>query len=213
MSYVTDFKEIFTNTPKYFENLNKKDINLKSAYIFYLVFASIIFVFNLIYFFVDYTVMGMNTQAISATTYLIIVLSTTLLFFLISPFIYTVLVHAGVRLIGKKKGFHKTFNAVTRTQAIVVVYSILLSLVSITVILVPFGELGQTLIGSILTFVINIVTLIHVIYSEVVGVSKLHDLSYKRSAACVIIPYALALLFFAIIGIIIFLVAFGFLFV
>lgn len=181
MNYITKLIQVFTKAPTYFEKIKKQHLNYSKAYIFYLLFASIPFLLSVFQIYIEHFSSPMFIITISISVFMVFM----------APFIYSGIVHAGVLVFGKKSGFLKTFNAVTRSLPVGMVYTFIVTLLSLAVLLVNDFIAFTSLI---LTSIISLVSLAHVLYTEIVGISKMHDLSLGRSALSVIIPYTISVL-------------------
>lgn len=192
MNYVDTLKQVFTNPKEHFSNLDKENLNYSSPYLFYLLFGAIVFSLNVLVTFLEYDAVGSSgTPIFNTGAVLLFIAVIGLGFLLIAPFLYSVLVHLGVLLLGKKSGFQKTFNAITYAMPVTAVYGVAVAIISLlTVLLLPPDSM-ITFIPAVLTSILGLASLIHVLYTEIVGISKMHNLSLGWSAACVLIPYIL----------------------
>ena len=120
------------------------------------------------------------------------------------PFIFSGITHLGVLIFGGKNGFFKTFKPATYAIIIGSIYGILISvvsyflhlinpIVSITVDQLPSSR-DMPLINSYVLSLIGLISLIHILYTEVGGVSKFQGMTKGKALLSVIlIPLILAL--------------------
>ena len=146
----------------------------------------------------------------------------TLAFAFAIPFISSAIAHLGVLIVKGKKGFINTFKPVTYAMVIGMIYSTLLILIiAVTLILKPinfndFTAAAQSLSllwQLILPYLIilnpalairNLITFMHVLYAEVVGIAFFQNISKWRAFLAVfVIPIALMILAIIVIGILI----------
>lgn len=132
------------------------------------------------------------------------------------PFLAAGITHLGVLIMGGKEGYFNTFKPVAYAMIISAIYNIISSIISFFLNMAyPISPSALQQTGFALRdipvqhifmgIVIGIVSLVHVVYAEVVGISKFQKMSKPRAFfAAIIIPLIMVvvavLLMMAIFG-------------
>jgi len=98
----------------------------------------------------------------------------------VSPFVISFIIHLGVLVFGGKKGYFNTFKPITYSAAISEIYQVFLVILGV-IAFFTVGDLvfnGITAVSpgllavTVLYFLVLVISLIHVLYAEIIGISK-----------------------------------------
>ena len=138
-------------------------------------------------------------------------------FAFIGPFIASAIAHVGVWMVKGKQGFFNTFKPVTYAMVIAAVYqfvstiiSTIMELINPTYTAITLGIAEVPSLGSIITptfivaIIIGIISFIHVLFVEIIGVAKFQNISRGRAFMAVfVIPLLLVIAVIIIFALII----------
>ena len=211
MNYLDQFTTLFINPKKYYDYIKKTKPAMSDSFLFYLTFAAIAALFTFIgegvYLAISQldlaTYLGVDTldmPEISTTALLIAAFAVSLTIMLLSPFISAAMIHIGILLITAKKGFKTTFTAVARSMPISSAYGFAISIISIVIALVLTQQ--HSIIMGLLGFIASLISIIHLIYTQTIGLQKLHGITFGKALISILLVPALLLVTLFVIGII-----------
>ncbi|MFC1768499.1 YIP1 family protein [Nanoarchaeota archaeon] len=198
--------------PKKFFNSVKKEVDYWPIIFFYVVIFAIAQVIETISALPSLMNLPSGEEKVISIVMLIVVLFFSIAFAFLVPFIYSGLIHAGVYIFGGRKGFFNTFKPITYAAIIGIIYSAISSIIiGVYSIFYPFQNLDanpfEIFTGSNLTFhliiplIIGLISFVHSLIVEVIGVSKFQSFTYSRALlAVIIIPLILTMIFFVALG-------------
>lgn len=199
MHALEHFIKIFTSPTTY----AKKLTDLKGYKYVYLNYVAVAFFFLILTGFLSYIellqVRGglryffnlnpVNFSPITLTLLLLVTLASSLLFTLLIPFILSGSAHLGVLILTNKKGFEKTFHAITPTINIGLAYIIIAkSLTAFFALLLGPGTLFQ-IINFLVNSVFGLIAIIHIFYAQTRCLQATHKINSATSfTSLIIIP-------------------------
>ncbi|MFH1710947.1 MAG: YIP1 family protein [Nanoarchaeota archaeon] len=196
VSYLSNLKKLFFHPKQFFKSV-EKDKDYSKIMFFY---VKIIIISSIIGIIASAIILGIQ----NSLTFLGIVglitnsIVSIGLAFLV-PFVIAGIVHLGVLIFRGKQGYYNTYKPIAYSLAIVAVYSIISTIVSaILSIINPVNNLSTTdpllllqnpnvIAVMAVTFTILIISLIHSLIVQVIGISKFQKISRLKAFAAIIL--------------------------
>jgi len=190
LKYYSQFKLLFTN-PSVFYNSVKSETDVFPIILKYVIFMAVLQV-----------IMFLVGAYMVLFSFIIMILSITFSF--IMPFFSSGITHLGVLMFGGKQPFFNTFKTITYSMFLAAVYNFvsLIIIEILNIILNPtFETITDMMPQLIVAGIIGLIGLVHVFYTEIIGLGIYQQLTkLKAFFAIIIIPLAI-LLFIVLVGI------------
>jgi hypothetical protein len=206
--YFSRLKSLFWHPKKFLEGASGEK-KYSSILFFYVTIAVLAILFNSVLALLRVYMAPGDLPLLMSMGFIVFSAIVSVGFAFASPFIVSAVIHLGVLIFGGKKGYFNTFKPITYSAAISEVYQILIVILG-AVVFFTFGDFAIDQVNSLSAgfiivtlayFVLLVISLIHVVYTEVVGVSKYQAISKWRSFLAIIFIPVIIL----IIGIVLFL--------
>ncbi|MBI4454175.1 YIP1 family protein [Candidatus Woesearchaeota archaeon] len=198
LKYWSQFRLLFTN-PSQFYNSVKSETDVFPIILKYVVFMAVL---QVIMFLVGIYGDLREGPYMILFSFIIMILSITFSF--IMPFIMSGITHLGVLIFGGKQLFFNTFKTITYSMFLAAAYNFvsLIMIEILNIILNPtFETITEIMPQLIVAGIIGLIGLVHVIYTQMVGLGIYQQLTkLKALFAIIIIPLAI-LLFIILVGI------------
>jgi len=208
--YFLRLKNLFWH-PKDFLNSVSDEKKYSKILFFYVKIAVIAIVLNFI-FAVVRLCLAPEVQTFSFLVSLVFTIFLAILsvgFAFATPFVASAVAHLGILVFRGRQGYFNTYKPISFSTAIGEIYQIIIVLFSVVVFFIfgnlaleSMGSFGSFWIISAIYFVLFLISVFHVLYAEIIGVSKYQKISKLRAFLGIIfVPLILLIL-----GIIIFFV-------
>ncbi|MBU2640078.1 MAG: YIP1 family protein [Nanoarchaeota archaeon] len=200
--YLEKYKLLFLNSNGFFKNVQKES-EYWDVLKFYVIFTIVSQVISIL---LNLPTLMKESLFISA---MIFSLVGSVVFAFAVPFVSSGIVHLGVLVFKGKKGYFNTFKPITYAMTIGAAYNILSSLIngvygwfnplSIESLTSGLAQLEQNVAIVIVSGIIGIVSLIHILRTEILGIGFYQGLTKAKALLSVVL---VPLVLFIIIGII-----------
>ncbi|MBS3121421.1 YIP1 family protein [Candidatus Woesearchaeota archaeon] len=198
LKYYSQFKLLFTN-PSVFYNSVKSETDVFPIILKYVIFMAVL---QVIMFLVG--IYGDLREGAYMVLFSFIIMILSITFSFIMPFFSSGITHLGVLMFGGKQPFFNTFKTITYSMFLAAVYNFvsLIIIEILNIILNPtFETITDMMPQLIVAGIIGLIGLVHVFYTEIIGLGIYQQLTkLKAFFAIIIIPLAI-LLFIVLVGI------------
>ena len=186
-------KKLFVDPVKFF-----KDVSKEKDYWTVLKFFAVVYIAALLIQILVSIPTLLSLQRLAIWMSLLTAIFFGVVYAFVGPFIISGIMHLGILIAGGRKGFFNTFKAATYGTLVVVGYGLVTSIITNAFLLLAF----YGIVANVFIFLPIIIGSIHMLITQLIGVSIYHSISRTRAFfGIILIPMVLFILW-VILGII-----------